>query len=51
MRIGGSSAMSRDVLWRVSGPALEWRKRLRGREREAESGGGGGQGGAARWGR
>ncbi len=28
MRIAGSSAMSRDVLWRVSGPALEWRKRL-----------------------
>ena len=25
MRIVGSSAMSRDVLWRVSGPALEWR--------------------------
>ncbi len=28
MRIVGSSAMSKDVLWRVSGPALEWRKRL-----------------------
>jgi hypothetical protein len=28
MRIVGSSAMSRDVLWRVSGPTLEWRKHL-----------------------
>src|SRR6266852_5885298 len=28
MRIIGSSAMSRDVLWRVSGPALGWRNRL-----------------------
>jgi len=28
MRIIGSSDMSRDALWRVSGPALEWRKRL-----------------------
>jgi len=28
MRIVGSSAMSRDVLWRVSDPALGWRNRL-----------------------
>src|SRR4249920_1768119 len=28
MRIIGSSAMSRDVLCRVSGPALGWRNRL-----------------------
>ena len=28
MRIVGSSAMSRDVQWRVSGPAQEWWKRL-----------------------
>jgi hypothetical protein len=28
MRIVGSSAMSRDVLWSVSDPVLEWRKRL-----------------------
>jgi hypothetical protein len=28
MRIIGSSAMSRDVLWRVSGPALGCRNRL-----------------------
>jgi hypothetical protein len=27
MRVIGSSAMSRDVLWRVSGPALGWRNR------------------------
>ena len=28
MRIVGSSAMSREVLWRVSGSALKWRKRF-----------------------
>jgi len=28
MRVIGSSAMSRDVLWRVSGPVLGWRNRL-----------------------
>ena len=38
MRIVGSSAMSRDVLLRVSGPALEWRKRLSLRPALATSG-------------
>ena len=28
MRIAGSSAMSTDVLWTASGPALEWRNHL-----------------------